>query len=88
MKTNTELLMNVLGWQGGTVHQVAKATGLAVLTILDLDKRKAEDVYQLEMLNKGYSWVLSGSKENNIPRGYKGYPLFWLGAMMAQKSKN
>lgn len=38
MKTNTELLMNALGWQGGTVHQVARETGLSVLEILDLDK--------------------------------------------------
>lgn len=38
MKTNTQLLMNALGWQGGTVHQVARETGLSVLEILDLDK--------------------------------------------------
>lgn len=36
MKTNTELLMNALGWQGGTVHQVARQTGLTVLEILDI----------------------------------------------------
>lgn len=35
--TNTELLMKALGWQGGTVHQVAQATGLTVTEILDLD---------------------------------------------------
>ena len=35
-KTNTELLMLALGWQGGTVHQVAKETGLSVMEILDL----------------------------------------------------
>lgn len=29
--------MNALGWQGGTVHQVASATFLDVITILDLD---------------------------------------------------
>lgn len=36
MKTNTELLMMALGWQGGTVHQVAHETGLAVSQVLDL----------------------------------------------------
>ncbi|ARB11598.1 hypothetical protein CB7_124 [Pectobacterium phage vB_PatM_CB7] len=36
MKTNTELLMKALGWQGGTVHQVAHETGLTVSEILDL----------------------------------------------------
>lgn len=88
MKTNTELLMNVLGWKGGTVHQVAQSTGLEVLTILGLQENKAEDVYQLEMFNKGYQWVIDGSSEHNIPKGYKGYPVFWLGAMTAQESKN
>lgn len=34
--TNTELLMKALGWQGGTVHQVARETGLTVMQILDL----------------------------------------------------
>ncbi|QYC52631.1 hypothetical protein [Salmonella phage SSBI34] len=38
MKTNTELLMAALGWQGGTVHQVARETGLTVSEILDLHK--------------------------------------------------
>lgn len=38
MKTNTELLMNALGWQGGTVHQVAAATGLTVQMILDIER--------------------------------------------------
>lgn len=36
MKTNTELLMKALGWQGGTVHQVARETGITVSQILDL----------------------------------------------------
>lgn len=38
MKTNTEFLMNALGWQGGTVHQVAQETGLSVMEILELHK--------------------------------------------------
>lgn len=36
MKTNTELLMQALGWQGGTVHQVAKDTRITVSQILEL----------------------------------------------------
>lgn len=36
MKTNTEFLMNALGWKGGTVHQVARETGITVSQILDL----------------------------------------------------
>lgn len=87
MKTNTELLMNVLGWQGGTVHQVSSVTCLKVVTILDLDKEKITDPYQLEMYNLGFNWVMAGSNEHNIPKGCKGYPLFFLGAMDAQKAK-
>jgi hypothetical protein len=32
--TNTEVACLLLGWQGGTIHQVAKATGLTVNQIL------------------------------------------------------
>jgi hypothetical protein len=87
MKTNTELLMNALGWQGGTVHQVAMATGLRVENILDLEERKIEDVYQLEMYNTGKRWVLAGGNEKTIPKGRKGYPFFWLGVLDGQKEK-
>jgi hypothetical protein len=38
MKTNTELLCLCLGWQGGTVHQVAEATGLTTSQIIDTDR--------------------------------------------------
>lgn len=44
MKTNTELLMNALCWQGGTVHQVARETGLSALEILELDKHIPDNV--------------------------------------------
>lgn len=85
MITNTERLMRVLGWQGGTVHQVASATGLKVQTILRLDETQITDLYQLEMYNSGYFWAINGGKENNIPQDKRGYPLFWLGAMDATK---
>lgn len=42
MKTNTELLCEVLGWQGGTVHQVAKETGLTVEQIVNTDRNSLE----------------------------------------------
>lgn len=85
--TTTEYLMKALGWQGGTVHQVATATGLNVQTILALDETKITDLYQLEMYNGGYTWAMNGGKENNIPQDKRGYPLFWLGAMDAIKAK-
>jgi hypothetical protein len=33
--TNTEIACYLLGWQGGTVHQVAEITGLSVKEIID-----------------------------------------------------
>lgn len=87
MTTNTLHLMHVLGWQGGTVHQVASATGLNVQTILHLDETKITDSYQLEMYNSGFTWASQGGKESTIPRDKRGYPLFWLGAMDAEKAK-
>ena len=86
-KTTTEFLMNALGWQGGTVHQVSRATGLDVLTILSLKDCKIEDVYQLEMYNTGKRWILGGGCEKTIPKDRKGYPLFWLGVLDGQKEK-
>lgn len=79
--TNTELLMKALGWQGGTVHQVAQVIKLNVMTILDLHETKITDLYQLEMYNSGFRWAMNGGSEKNIPNDKRGYPLFWLGAM-------
>lgn len=87
MRTNTEHLMNALGWQGGTIHQLAKALGLTVETILFLGEKKILDVYQLEMYNSGYMWLVDGGKEDTIPKDKRGYPLFWLGVLDAQKNK-
>lgn len=89
MKTNTELLMMALGWQGGTVHQVAQATGLKVETILNLDEKNKTitDPYQLAMYNGGYLWLVNGGGEKNIDKDSRGYPLFWLGVLDAMKQK-
>jgi hypothetical protein len=34
---NAQVLMFVLGWQGGTIHQVSKALGVTDSAILDAD---------------------------------------------------
>jgi len=36
MKTNTELLIQALGWQSGTVHEVAQQTGMTVSQVSEL----------------------------------------------------
>lgn len=54
--TNTELLMKALGWQGGTVHQVARATGLKVEMILDLDQYPLinNDCFESGLIDSNY----------------------------------
>lgn len=42
--TNTEILCFVLGWQGGTVHQVAKALEVEVQYILDANHDQMLDL--------------------------------------------
>lgn len=45
--SNTEILMFILGWQGGTVHQVAEVLGISTGTILNADYDKMQDLMRL-----------------------------------------
>ena len=58
MTTTALHIMHALGWQGGTIHQVASATGLKVETVLNLSDYKVEDSYQLQSYTGGFSWAL------------------------------
>lgn len=87
MTTTTLHLMHALGWQGGTIHQVASATGLKVETVLNLSDYKVEDSYQLQSYMGGYSWAREGGKESNIPQWAKGDCHFWLGVLTWQENK-
>lgn len=40
MLTNTEILCYVLGWQGGTVYEVAKVIGTSPDSILNADDER------------------------------------------------
>lgn len=93
MKTNTELLMNALGWQGGTVHQVAQETRLSVLEILDLDKYLPADGD-----SRAESFMFAGSvralEKVLNPVDYKdpnldGYDLlmYWRGVLATMRDK-
>lgn len=87
MTTTTLHLMHSLGWQGGTVHQVANATGLKVETVLNLSDYKVEDSYQLQSYTGGFTWAREGGKESNIPHWGKGDIHFWLGVLTWQENK-
>lgn len=52
--TNTEILMFVIGWQGGTVHQVASAIGISVQDILDADGDRMRDYVRRAQEVKNY----------------------------------
>lgn len=90
MITNTELLMKALGWQGGTVHQLATDTGLTVSEILDLDKLPISS-------RIAYDHGLKAVKLDVVAIcGYQAYRVcsykpdqvsFWRGVLDAQKAK-
>ncbi|HEH7746046.1 TPA: hypothetical protein SHY03_003015 [Escherichia coli] len=86
--TNTTLhLMHSLGWQGGTVHQVASATGLKVETVLNLGDHKVEEIDHFDTFVNGYLWACSGGGESKIPPGARGDMYFWLGVLSWQENK-
>ena len=81
--TRTLALCIVLGWQGGTAHQVAFATGLTVADILDTD---TTDMAQMGLASD-YSMGWFAARTNDVkfnreklfPK-YKGNLAFWMGA--------
>lgn len=69
--TNTPLhLMHSLGWQGGTVHQVASATGLKVETVLNLGDHKVEEIENFDPFADGYLWACSGGGKARSRQGH------------------
>lgn len=89
MKTNTELLMNALGWQGGTVHQVAQETGLSVLEILSLDK-----YYPADSDIRAITYHFAGKRRceeglSVVGYDWQGYDnvMYWCGVLDAMKEK-
>lgn len=48
--TNTEVLMYVLGWQGGTLHQLAETLGIKDDVILDANADKMRELIALAQM--------------------------------------
>jgi len=44
---NTEILMFIVGWQGGTVHQLAKHLGVTDREIMRADYKQMQDLMRL-----------------------------------------
>jgi len=84
-QNNTKALFDALGWQGGTIHQIAKVYGLPVDLLLygegntkSIDYIKGKDYYNNGVVDRQDS--LSNSMMfNNFD--------FWYGYMQASESK-
>lgn len=50
--TNTEILCFVLGWQGGTIHQVSEKIGMPVDTILTADDEQMRKLCRMAQLSR------------------------------------
>lgn len=89
MINNTLHLMHSLRWRGGTVHQVASATGLTVGDILDLHKAPVSNVIAYD------HGVKAARRDLVTVCGYayvscKYYPerlAFWRGVLDTYKEK-
>lgn len=79
---NTILLALALGWQGGTVHDVAKETGLTVAQILNTDRNSIKPEHMGTDFSKGRCSVmtcdLKHNQETNFPVN-KGNLEYWMG---------
>lgn len=81
--TTTELLCRALGWQGGTIHQVAAETGLSTKQILDGDELRYSN-----MEGTGNGWVAwrtcdAGYRQSVLYPKRKGDAGFWYGVARA-----
>lgn len=72
------LLMHSLGFAGGTIHQVAKETGLHPVEILNLRDLDVETPEGMESYNNGTKWAMNGKP---IPKEAKGDKHFWAAVM-------
>ena len=69
--TNTEYLMRSFGWQGGTVHQVSRRSGISVMAILDL--------HRIEIKNENE--FQKGLHSHGIIKEQNPCICFWIGVL-------
>ncbi len=74
----SNLLMIALGWQGGTIHQVARETGLSVSQILDLDKVQP-DMSKDELTPYACGMMYGCTPEHH--KHYNGNIQYWSGVV-------
>lgn len=79
MKTRTELVMNAIGWQGGTVHQLCKELGLDVVKFLKHEPEATHLGSDYSLGNVINTCSMKHRKEYSIPTWQGNYD-FWVGA--------
>ena len=52
---NSIVLMFILGWQGGTIHQVAETLGVSVADIQNADYLRMEELMRLAQTKRNPS---------------------------------
>ncbi len=85
--TRLEALYWAFGWQGGTIHQLEKETGLSVAQLMDLDdckfySRECNNIYS--EYSKGWFAVRTSTIQDNYDMNFgmairKGNGQFWQG---------
>lgn len=89
----TLMLCHALGWQGGTIHQVAEETGCEVNEVLytELPHEEAEYEYTDDDLDYEYGQYVIAHKDDSGKKeafeDFKGNVYFWLGVAEGQRIK-
>lgn len=89
MKTRTELLMQALGWQGGTVHDICHYVGINAHKFLYTDipsnqKMMGDDWFMGTCFN---TCSMAYRHETLLPK-YRGNLNFWLGVCRSMELVN
>jgi len=61
--SNTEILMFVRGWQGGTVDQIAAELGVTTLDIINADYDRMQDLMRLAQSKRNVAEYRAGKEE-------------------------
>jgi hypothetical protein len=78
--TRTGALVKAMGWQGGTIHQLAQETGVDVHTLLYAKKPSDQSLASpyTQGWFAGRTCTIEFNKHTNFPK-FKGNSDFWLG---------
>lgn len=81
----TQAIFNLLGWQGGTIHQLADVTGVDANSLLYGDPGEMKICSDSDWMKGQYAFSTCSTEfvRNNLLSQYKCCKDFWLGYMRA-----